>query len=138
MIWYAAHMLFYVKLKGKRQSRYPAWENIVLISARSEKEAFAKAEKRAADDACMQPDDSFTWGGEPAEWVFAGVRKLTLCMDERKRPGDGTEVSYTELEFTSKKAVYQFAAGEPVNVRIEDGFADEPAAEPVHARRLAE
>ena len=143
MIWYAAHLLFYVKLKHKRHQRYSVWENIVLISAKTEDEAFAKAEKRGWNDSCMAPDDSFTWCGEPAEWVFAGVRKLTLCQEEKHRPDDGTEVSYLELEVPSKAALDKLIAGEPVTVRIEDGFADEDVAEELAAsvgsprRRLA-
>jgi hypothetical protein len=123
--WYAAHLLFYVKLKHKRQTRYPIWENIALIKAENEEEAFTKAEKRAQADACMVPDESFTWGGEPAEWVFGGVRKLTLCMDEHKRPGDGTEVTYLEWEAPSEQALQKLLRGEAASVRIEDGFPDE-------------
>jgi hypothetical protein len=122
--WYAAHLLFYVQLKLKRQTRYPVWENIVLIKAKTEEEAFAKAEKRSQEDACLQPDESFTWGGEPAKWIFGGVRKLTLCMDEHKRPGDGTEVTYLEWEVPSWQALQKLIRGEPVSVRIEDGFPE--------------
>jgi hypothetical protein len=128
MTWYAAHLLFYVKLKRKRQTRYPLWENIVLIKAKNVEEAFAKAEQRAQEDACTEPDDTFTWGGVPAEWVFGGVRKLTTCMDEHKRPGDGTEVTYLELEAPSWQALQKLIRGEPVAVKIDDGFPDEPPA----------
>jgi hypothetical protein len=123
--WYAAHLLFYVKLKKKRQKRYPIWENIVLIQAKTEEEAFAKAEQRARDDACMCPDESFTWGGEPAEWVFGGVRKLMLCMDEHKRPGNGTEVTYSEWQAPSWQALQQLIHGRPVSIRIDDGIPDD-------------
>src|SRR5438046_1172726 len=67
VIWYAAHLVFYVKLKRKRQTRFPVWENIVLIRAETLDEAFEKAEKRAHEDGCMYPDETFTWGGVPAE-----------------------------------------------------------------------
>lgn len=129
MTWYAAQLLFYVRWKHKRQTRYPVWENIVLIGAKSEQEAFTKAEKRAHEDPCMDPDDSFTWEGAPAEWVFAGIRKLTLCVDERRRPTDGTEVTYLELEVGSRADLDKLIAGEPVSVRIEDGFPEEAATE---------
>jgi hypothetical protein len=125
MTWYAAHLLFYVKLKKKRQTRYPIWENIVLIQARTEEEAFAKAEQRARDDACMSPDESFTWGGQPAEWVFGGVRKLMLCMDQQKRPGDGTEVTYLEGEASSWQALQKLIHGKPVSIRIDDSLPDD-------------
>jgi hypothetical protein len=130
MSWYAAHRLFYVKLKHRRQRRFHVYENIVLISARTQEDAFAKAEKRGWDDAFMQPDDSFRWDGEPAEFVFAGVRKLTACMDEERRPGDGTEVTYIELDVGSKADLEKLIACQPVAVRIEDGFpAELPAGD---------
>jgi hypothetical protein len=136
--WYAAHLLFYVKLKRKRQIRYPIWENVVLISAKDDDDAFAKAEQRAREDACMGPDDSFTWGGEPAVWVFGGIRKLTLCVDSEKRPGHGTEVTYLEWDAPSWQALQKLLRGEPVSVRIEDGFPEEPplkASVPANGRK---
>jgi hypothetical protein len=90
--WYAAHLVLYVKLKAGAQRPFPVWENIVLLRARSEEEALAKAEQRGRAEA-GDDDGTFRWNGKPAEWVFAGVRKLTLCEDSEDRPGDGTEVS---------------------------------------------
>jgi hypothetical protein len=128
MTWYAAHLLFYVKFKNRRQTYYPVWENIVLISARTLDEAFAKAEKRAMEDPCMEPDDTFTWGGKPAEWVFGGIRKLTTCVDEDKRPADGTEVTYLEYGIASKQDLEKLINSEHVPLVLRDGFPeDEPA-----------
>ena len=104
MNWYAAHVLMLVRLKKKRQTHFPAWENIILIQADSEDEAFQKAGKRGRQDA-GDDDSSFHWGKEPAEWVFAGVRKVTSCQDENKRPGDGTELTFLEMEFASQAAI---------------------------------
>jgi uncharacterized protein DUF4288 len=132
MTWYAAHLVLYVKFKNRRQTRYPVWENIVLIKARTIDEAWDKAEARGREDAI--PDDSFTWEGHPAEWVFGGVRKLTECMDEHQRPSDGTEVTYLEMELASKTDLEKFIDGEPVTLRIEDGFPDE---EPVARTAVA-
>ena len=121
MSWFAAHLILYVKLKEQSQKRFPVWENIVLIKAGSEDEALAKAEcsGRAAegDDA-----GTFRWGGQAAAWVFAGVRKLTVCQDPEKRPGDGTEISYTEMEVNSEKAVEQLVEGQTVAVRFREKF----------------
>jgi len=132
MTWYAAHIVLYVRLKRRRQARYPVWENIVLIRARTVDEAFAKAEERGRQDAI--PDDSFTWNGEPAEWIFAGVRKLTHCQNDQQRPGHGTEVSYLEFQLPSKEALMRFVAGDPATVRIEDGFSEDVPAS--HAATL--
>ena len=134
MNWYAAHMIQYFKYRQGRQRSFLVWENIVLIRARTLEEAFAKAEKRGWDDPCMDPDESFRWGGKPAEWVFGGVRKLTACVDAEERPTDGTEVTYLEMEVGSKADLEKLIACQPVSVRIQDGFpAEMPAGEAASA-----
>ena len=121
--WYAAHLILYVQLKDHPQRKYPIWENIVLIKARTDEEAFVKAEKRGKEEE-GDDDGTFRWGGKPARWVFAGVRKLTLCEDPESRPDDGTEVSYTELEVDSEQAVRKLVAGQPVAVKYKDEFPE--------------
>ena len=127
MNWYASHIIMYVKFKDFSQDRYPIWENIVLFKADSDDDAFAKAERRGRADA--GGDESFRWGGRPAEWVFAGVRKITLCQDSQKRPGDGTEVSYLELESASTDEIAKLIRGEPATVDLYDGFPDDEPSE---------
>jgi hypothetical protein len=121
MSWYAAHLVLYVKLKEHRQDRFPVWENIVLIRAGSEEEAIAKAEQRGREE---EGDDegTFRWGGKPAQWVFAGVRKLTACQGADKRPADGTEISYIEMEAASREVIEKLLDGEPASVRVVDRF----------------
>lgn len=122
MSWYAAHLVIFARLKGNApQQSYPVWENIVLIEADSEDEAIRKAELRGREEE-GDDDGTFRWTDKPAEWVFAGLRKLTLCQDAQKRPKNGTELSYTELELGSEQAVYQLMEGEPVCVRFMDTF----------------
>jgi hypothetical protein len=111
----------YVKLKQGSQKRYPLWENIVLFQAESEDEAFAKAECRGREEE-GDDDGSFRWDNKPAEWVFGGVRKLVLCEEEGKRPKDGTEISYSEIEAESKEALGKFINGEPVAVKFRDRY----------------
>jgi hypothetical protein len=119
MSWNAAHLLMYVRLKNQSQDHFPIWENIVLFKADSENEAFVKAENRGQEDAGDE-DGTFRWAGEPAEWVFAGVRKLTSCEDAGKRPNDGTEISFLELEAESSAAIEKLLEGEPVSLRVMD------------------
>jgi hypothetical protein len=118
-LWYAAHILMYVKSKTNADGKIPVWENIVLIKAESEEMAFAKANERGKRDK-GDDDGTFTWAGQPAEWVFAGIRKLTLCEDAEKRPGDGTEISYTEMEVYSEDAISDLLEGKPVGVTVTD------------------
>lgn len=121
MSWFAAHLVLYVKLKGQPQKRFPVWENIVLIQADSDDEAFAKAERHGREEE-GDDDGTFRWGSQPATWVFAGVRKLTACQDPEKRPGDGSEISYLEMEVGSQEAVEQLVEGQPVPVRFKEKF----------------
>jgi hypothetical protein len=60
MIWFAAHLLMYVEWKDGPQDGYPLWENIILIRAGSEEEAFAKAERRDRED---EGDDEGDFAG---------------------------------------------------------------------------
>jgi hypothetical protein len=122
-LWYAAHILMYVKRKSKTPDKIPVWENIILIKAESEEAAFAKAQERGKQDE-GDDDGTFVWAGQPAEWVFAGVRKLTLCEDPEKRPTDGCEISYTEMELPSEQALRALVEGKPATVQISD-FSDE-------------
>lgn len=131
MSWYAAHIIMYVKLKADSQRRFPIWENIVLLEAQNPETALQKAEQHGRlgeGDA----DGSFTWGGKPATWVFAGVRKLLQCEDQQTRPGDGTEITYSELEVKSEADALALGAGRPVPMRYsdDDGVPAEEAAEP--------
>jgi hypothetical protein len=123
MAWYAAHLILYFRSKKAAQKRFLLWENIVLIKAASEEEAYAKAEARGRQSASSDP--TIRVHDQPAELVFAGVRKLVLCEDQDKRPADGTEISYTEMEVHSEEAIRKLIGGEPVAVTIVDQFPDE-------------
>ncbi|HTU17572.1 MAG TPA: DUF4288 domain-containing protein [Gemmataceae bacterium] len=113
--WFAAHVIMWVKYTEHRQKTFPLWENVILIRARSEEEAFTKAEKHGQRMAGNgQP--TITWGGKPAMWVFGGVRKVTACDDPEKRPDDGTEITYIQLRVRSSKALKKLLEGQPVGV----------------------
>jgi hypothetical protein len=126
MNWYAAHIVMFVEFKDAPQRHFPVWENIVLIPAESEDAAFEKAEKHGrmaeGDD-----DGKFRWGEHPAKWVFAGVRKLTESEAPGERPGDGTELSYTEFELESRDAVKKLVDGKPVQARFNDLYRPDDA-----------
>ena len=122
-LWYTAHILLVVRRKDGKRGKTTIWENVVLIKADSEDEAFAKATQRGKEE---EGDDNgtFRWDGTPAQWVFAGIRKLTLCDDPEKRPRDGTEVSYTEMEVESEQAVAKLLEGKPVSVQFKEPCAE--------------
>jgi hypothetical protein len=119
--WYAAHIVMIVEFTRAKQSRFPAWENIVLISAESADEAYQKADAYGAAEA-GDVDDTFHWAGHPARWKFAGVRKVTECRFLDDEPGDLGEATYLDLEFPSQAAVESYIRGGDQQVLIRDPF----------------
>lgn len=128
MRWFAAHIVMMVEIKGSKQEDYPVWENLILIGAPSETEAYRRAEDLGRED---EGDDggTFRWGQRPAKWVFAGVRKLTECTPVDERPGSGDEISYTEFRFKSRSDVRRFVAGKSTVAVIEDRYRAIPLGE---------
>lgn len=129
MNWYAAHLIMYVRFRQGRQRRFPVWENIVLFRAATADQAMSKAERYGREEAAS--DDHFTWEGRPAQWVFAGVRKLMLCVDPEERPRDGTEVTYLDLEVASRDDLQRLVDGERVPVIRTGDTAPLEVEEPV-------
>ena len=125
MTWFAAHLLMGVQLKHRTQKRFPAWENVVLFRAGNADEAFAKAEARGQADA-GDDDGSFRWGGEPATWVFLGVRKIVECVED---PADGVEITSQQLVFDSLSMRDLYAAGEAATLQSDEPF-HEPSTTP--------
>lgn len=119
MGWYAAHIIMSVRFKDGVQDRFPVWENVVLLEAGSDEEAMQKAERQGR----LQEGDAggtFEWQGRPATWLFAGVRKVIASADHGQQPGDGTEVSYSEMEVDSPEALAKLVRGEAVSVLYEE------------------
>lgn len=125
MTWFAAHVVMAVEYKSKRQKHWPVWENVVLVQAKSEEEAFAKAERYGRSEE-GDDDGTFTWQGQPARWLFVGIRKITACVDSANRPGDLAEVTYNEFEVGSWDRLQDYAAGKAATVRCTDQFVDVP------------
>lgn len=119
MTWYAANLIMYIRLKKGKQDHYPIQENIILIKAKDEKEAYMKATNRGKQD---EGDSSGTlyYGDDPASMVFAGIRKITTCEESEKRPDDGTEITYSEFEVDSEEKIRSLVEGDPVFVLYED------------------
>ncbi len=118
MAWYAAHAIMYVKFKDGLQDKYPCWENIILIEAKTADEAFQKAEARAREDE-GDSQGTFTHQGRPASWVFAGIRRLVSCTDPLDQPTDGTEITYLEMEVEREDCFTQFLNGKLAQVLYE-------------------
>jgi hypothetical protein len=115
MGWYAASIVMCTRFKDGRQDKFPVWENVILIQADSDDEALEKANKRGMDD---EGDSSGTYYYEdrPATLVFSGIRKIIKTQDSETRPGDGTEITYSQMEVDSEGALSRLVKGEPVTL----------------------
>lgn len=118
MTWFAAHVIICFKYKNGEQIKFPVYENVYLLQAESDAEAWKKAEmlgKREEGD----DDGSLKSDGRPATRFFAGVRKLTTLIED-EGPRDGVEITYSELEVDSEQALTDLAKGNAVKVKYED------------------
>lgn len=116
-MWYVAHAIIYFKYKDVRQKKFPLWENVYLLAALSEEEAWKKARELAQLDA-GDDNGSLRCDGHAAMRVFAGIRKLVTLIDE-EGPRDGIEITFSELEVKSEADIQALAKGEAAVVHYE-------------------
>lgn len=119
MKWYTASIIISIKFKDGKQDAYPLMENVVLIQAATDDEAYEKASKRALayeGDA----DGTFCWNDRPANAVFVGIRKIIECVDSDSQPGDGTEITYSMMEVDSEDSLKKLLDGESVAIVYEE------------------
>jgi Domain of unknown function (DUF4288) len=124
MAWFAASVIVAMRVKKGRQKKFPVFENVYLIEAKSPREAHKKAVDIGKSEEVA--DESLTLGGRPAAMVFVGVRKVIAVMHRfpgapsAGRPRHGTEVTYSLLELKSARDVSRLAKGRPVTVFYEE------------------
>lgn len=118
MSWYTAHLVTYFKLKNAPQDSYTVWENIVLIEAVDEAEAMKKAEEFGK--LYEVEDKSLTVDDQPAETVFAGVRKIgtVLLTGKDGNLESGDEVTFNWFVLPDKQSIIDLVKGEEVTVNI--------------------
>jgi hypothetical protein len=118
MPWYAAHAILYVRFKSGGQTAYPVWENVLLIRARDPTSAWRKAVRRAKRDE-GDGGGTFRWNNRPAEWVFAGLRKVVAVSHQgaARTPGDGDEITYSEFELADAASLRKLVAGRAVSAQ---------------------
>ena len=118
---YAAHIIMAVRYREPPQDAIPFYENVVLIDAGSDDEAWDKAEELGREDA-TDDDPSFTWGDRPARWEFVGVRKLITCQPRGLDDaiGPGTELTYSQMSVQNEDDLKKLVEGEPVQVNYEE------------------
>jgi len=120
-MWYAANIIMYVKFKEGLQDKYPIWENIVLIEAKSEDEAYTKACKIGSQSE-GDSQGTLLWDERPATWSLGGIRKIIKCDNSEERPSDGTEITYSQMEVYNEDDFIKLVKGEAVNIYYEEEF----------------
>ena len=128
MTWFVAHVVMSVRFKDGGQDRFPVWENIILIEARTESEAWEKAIVRGKEDA-GDSNNTFTWDGRAAEWIYSGIRKIVISDYLGARPESGTEVTYSEFEVATAEDLESLVAGRSVKVvYVAEASDEEPSS----------
>lgn len=117
-MWFCAHAIFYYRLDA--QVSYLIHENVYLIEADDEQLAQVTAEKlgREADD--LNEDGRIEVNGQPAQYVFAGIRKLiqveTSPDTAKGLLRSGTEATYSVMEVDTLEEVESLAKGRVTSV----------------------
>jgi hypothetical protein len=113
MPWYGVNVVMAVRFKDGNQNAFPAWENVYLVEAGTPALAEKKGQK-LGQEITGDAGGTLQWNGRPARWEFAGVRKSVEISGKaplKEEPGDGTEVSYSKLEFGGEQALRDYARG---------------------------
>jgi hypothetical protein len=123
--YYIAHVIIWVRFKDGNQDEYPVWENIYIIKADSDKEAWEKAEREGR--IYPSSDDDLTVDGRPAEWIFGGVRKVihsisgsSINVQIDLMQENIAELTWNEFTVPDKETLDKLISGEPVNIRYDE------------------
>ena len=124
MTWYAATIISVVRVRSGKQKTFPAWEDVCLIEAASDEDAFEKAESlgksREIDDQTTMLD------GVPASVVYLGVRKVGKIINPFPEPPDesppkhGSEISFSKYTLGSASDLDKLVQGKSVSVIYEE------------------
>lgn len=117
MTWFAAHAIMYFELTDGPQDSFQVYENVFLVHAETADEGFAKAREVARRDE-GDGSSSLRVGERTARLVFGGIRKLITVLTERPngQPGDGDEITYSEMVVPDREALRRLIADEDVDV----------------------
>jgi hypothetical protein len=113
MPWYGVHVVMAVRFKDGNQNVFPAWENIFLVEATNAATAEKKGQKLGHEIA-GDAGATLQWSGRPARWDFIGVRKSVEVSGKaplKNEPGDGSEITYSKLEFETEQTLREYASG---------------------------
>jgi hypothetical protein len=87
-------------------------ENVYLIESSDPQLALDVATRRARQEE-GDANGTFTWHDRPAEWVFAGIRKLVAVTVLR----GGEELTYSTMVLGSADELRRFSNGRAADVK---------------------
>jgi len=124
MSWYAASLIFVFRVRKGKQEHFPVWENVYLIEARSDHDAWKKAEELGRTERI--DDESLTVDDQPASLQFGGVRKLVTIQNpfpaspNAEVPSDRSEITYSTFTLNSEEDLKQLVTGGSVTLVYEE------------------
>lgn len=123
MAWFSATLISAARLRTGEQDSYPVWEDICLIEASSDDEAFRKAE--ALGKSRDSDDPTLTLNGQPARMGFLGVRKVARVINSLNAPEDaaplhGSEVAFSKYSVSTSTDLEKLVRGDSVPVIYEE------------------
>ncbi|MDR2196015.1 MAG: DUF4288 domain-containing protein [Gallionellaceae bacterium] len=93
--YYGSYLLRFVELADKKRDnperRFLAWENTVIVQAKSLNAAYTKVERIAKRH--TKPYRGGPAPGVPVQWEYIGVTELLPIYEKLE---DGAEISWTE------------------------------------------
>lgn len=121
VLWIAAHAVMFVRYKAGPQTEFPVRERVYLIEGSNPQVALDVATRLAQQEE-GDANGTFAWKGRPADWVFAGVRKLIAFSypDSESGPMTGGQITYSEMVVDSLDDVRRLANGDAVDVKSYD------------------
>jgi Domain of unknown function (DUF4288) len=123
MTWYAASIIIAFRTEQKDRSPILVHENVILIEAPNEDEAMKKAKTAGENQVQSDASEDLRVGNRPAHIDFIGVRKLITVSNpsplsqDKDRPVDGTEVTYSQFELPDEDALMRLSNGDDVTLR---------------------
>lgn len=121
-MWYCAHIVMLMAFDEEEQDVFPFWENVVLVEADSEEEAFEKAEALGRIE--EKNSGPIIVDDRPAKFVFSGVRKAVLCGHTGEKPREGQELTFSSFECRDRENFDKFVGGDYAELSIRTEFRE--------------
>ena len=126
MTWYGVSLLFVTKTIEDGQTIFPVSEEVYLINASNDEEAWREAEKIGQYDAAINGVTDFN--GISANREFLGIRKLRSIYNpvsakdiDKTHPVHGSEITRSDFEIVGESSLEDLKNGRPVSVLYVDG-----------------